>query len=75
MSARYSVGDKFIVDGIESIVLFINKGFAWIGPTKDSVHKGLSFRKGLCFTKLDKFYRTPEGKIAISMNSYDCGAI
>lgn len=79
MSAEYRLGDRFLVEGIESIVLYVNHGDAWLGPIKDSAlgvtHKGASLRVGLVFTKLNRLYKTPEGKRAYPIDADENGAV
>lgn len=74
---RYAIGDRFVLDGVECEVGFINgKGYAYVLPLHDGDFYG-SYKtlKGLVFAILDQKGKDKFGHKALSMIKQDCGAI
>lgn len=69
---KYHLNDKFILNGIECHVAFINsKEHALLVPEYDE--NGLL--KGVVFAELDTKGRSKDGKKAIPVNNTDCCAV
>lgn len=74
---RYCIGDKFVLQGIESTVRFINSsGHAYIVPDNDGeVYNNEYTAKGLVFAILDAKGKDKLGNKALTIVRQDCGAV
>lgn len=74
---RYHLGDKFIVQGVEGEVAFINSaGYAYISPSTDGdFYDNKKTYIGLVFAVLDVKGRDRFGERALTVNNSNCGAV
>lgn len=71
----YHIGDKFLVNNIESKVIFINNENAWVAPTEDIIIKGVKYYTFCAFEMLNEKGIDSNGKRAKVINNKECGAI
>lgn len=57
----YQIGDKFLVNGMLTEVIYTNAGKAWVGPVED---EGPEY-KGVAISVLDEEGRDKQGKRAL----------
>lgn len=77
---KYHVGDKFIVNGVEGIVKYVNNGYAWLFPLQDQISfensfNGSQLMSGLAFAKLDEKGRLSDGTRAFAVINTECAAV
>lgn len=67
----YTLGDKFIYEGIECEVRYINHGCAWLASTEELPGKPV----GYAFVVINEKGRSKEGKKVVAINKNECLAI
>ena len=74
---KYYVGDKFLLDGVECKVAFVNSyGQAYLAPENDGDFYG-SYKtlKGLVFAVVDPKGKDKFGNKLVTVNKSNCGAV
>lgn len=76
---KYSLGDKFIVNGVEGTVAYINDGKAWLVPCiledNEDSFDGKPLLKGVVFTKIDSVGLSNKGDKAYPIVNTECQAV
>lgn len=76
---KYSIGDKFVIEGVEGEVKYINAGKAWLAPIIDhdyeDTFRGQPLIKAVTFAMIDENGKMKDGTIAHCMVCTDCQAV
>ncbi len=72
----YSIGDKFLVQGIECEVKYVNNKKAWVAPIEDTeFENGKKLLKCITIEVLDEKGRDSKGNKAQVLNNSECQAV